>query len=224
MHVAKTKKLNIFLKKLWTLFIAKSGLFFFQNLCRGEFVNEERIKQYINDGFLLVSNHVSYLDWILLWSYFYHRHHIKISFIGKESLFSHPLWSPLMDYAGVIKVSNEGDRFLDINSYKKLKESRYIGIFPEGTRNNNNQHLMEAKSGVIKLAIKLKLPIIPVGLVNFNDVWPRDRRFPRIAKCSIVFGEEFKLQKSVNDNNDIIHETRLLMKSIGKLCNLEYPY
>ena len=43
-----------------------------------------------------------------------------------------------------------------------LKEGSSICIFPEGTRNKTEQDLMEFKNGFRIIALKNKLPILPV--------------------------------------------------------------
>jgi 1-acyl-sn-glycerol-3-phosphate acyltransferase len=45
------------------------------------------------------------------------------------------------------------------------------------------------KKGAAILAAHLKVPIYPVALEGFYDSWPRSRRFPRLAKLRVKFGD-----------------------------------
>ena len=56
---------------------------------------------------------------------------------------------------------------------KHLSEGKCLGIFPEGTRNRKG-FVSEFKSGAIKLALKKRLPILPLYIGNSHNITPPD--------------------------------------------------
>lgn len=163
---------------------------FFKLLCRGKFEGLDAINKRKADGFILAANHVSYLDWLILWQYMYRKHDIKLTFLAKEKLFTHKLWGGVMRSADCIMVSNDGKRILDPLGQHRLASAKYIGIFPEGERSRSGQ-IQGAKPGVIKIAKQLNKLIIPVGLKGFYEVWPPNQKIPLPHKCEVNIGKAF---------------------------------
>ena len=85
-----------------------------------------------------------------------------------------------------VKVSDSGDAVLDKKTYKNMLRGKNIGIFPEGSRTKTGT-MIPYKYGAAAIAEKLNLPILPVALCGFFNAWPRERFFPRPAKCRMVF-------------------------------------
>ncbi|MDP4182113.1 MAG: lysophospholipid acyltransferase family protein, partial [Bacillota bacterium] len=84
---------------LWWCFIQP-----FLWLCKLELRNFEQIP----DGPCIIAfNHVSYLDWLIVYAYMNKKKKEKIRFIGKRRLFEHPLFKHFMDYADVIYVDQK---------------------------------------------------------------------------------------------------------------------
>jgi len=71
---------------------------------------------------------------------------------------------------------------------RRLAESKYIALFPEGTRSRDGT-IQELKPGAILLARRLRRPIIPVFLDGFFDAWPPGRFLPRPRHLHLRFGE-----------------------------------
>lgn len=168
-----------------TLFLAWQ---FFRHFCRGQVHKGSFDPSHFDQGFIIAPNHVSYLDWLILYQYFRKHHKIKIQFLAKEKLFYHPVWKGIMHIANCIMVSDDGKRIVDPLGYEVLQRSPYIGIFPEGKRSTTGE-LLPAKPGVIRFSKKLDLPIIPIGLSGFFDAWPAHQSCPKPSKCSVNLGE-----------------------------------
>jgi len=86
------------------------------------------------------------------------------SYMGKQEIFKYKWLNPILYKMGGFPVDREGK---DIGAIKKalriLKGGDQLVVFPEGTRNKTDKPL-EAKSGVIVMAIKAKVPIVPVTI------------------------------------------------------------
>ena len=60
-----------------------------------------------------------------------------------------------------------------------LRRGELFGIFPEGTRSRDGM-LYKGKTGAARLAMKLRCPIFPVGIVGTREIQPPDARVPRL--------------------------------------------
>ena len=176
---------DCYLKLMTKIFYA-----YFKYPCRGTVEGVERIVKLKNTSCIFAINHSSYLDWLILWGYFYYEHNVCLTFFAKEKLFSNPIFGPLMYQSRCIMVSNDGKRIIDTNRKCALIETPHIAIFPEGLRTRNGK-MMKFKSGVIRYAKQLRREIVPVGLSGFFDAWPPHLRFPRIRKLTIRVGQPF---------------------------------
>ncbi|OGC21657.1 hypothetical protein A2291_06075 [candidate division WOR-1 bacterium RIFOXYB2_FULL_42_35] len=219
------KKLSIF-EHVFFKFTQHFSVRLFEKLCQGEIEGSENIAN-LNSGFIIACNHTSYLDWLVLFSLFKLRYNKEITFLAKEKLFKHVLFRKLIKAAKCIKVTDSG---INISSMRKIlrttRNNGIIGIFPEGTRTNNGE-LLKAKEGIIKIALAAKVPIVPVGLQGFYEIWPRNKLFPtRLRKCKIKIGNPLyfdNLSDSLSDK-DIAQHTSGIMKNIGDLINKSYNY
>ena len=112
--------MKIFLYQLYLDIILRVFLFYFLQIEKGKVNGLENLQKY--SSYILVINHVSYLDWLILYAYFKYHHRIKIKFLAKEKLFNHPVWKPLMYAADCIKVPEK----YSIGSYKELSAIKII--------------------------------------------------------------------------------------------------
>jgi len=131
---------------------------------------------------IIASNHVSYLDPAVLVSSF----NRKIYFITKKEVFKNTFVSFILKNLNAFSVDREN---VDILAFKKainiLREEKVLGIFPEGTRSSNGE-LQELKLGVIKIAMKTGVPILPVGINGTHKIYPRGKKFPTLFKHKII--------------------------------------
>ena len=109
-------------------------------------------------GAIIVANHVSYLDPILLISFF-PRH----TTIAKQRLFHIPLYGRMLRLSGYIPSSADGPLAdLMLTSMEKMPAFLNGGgnliIFPEGTRSRDGQ-IGPLNTGAFKIARLCKVPI-----------------------------------------------------------------
>lgn len=187
---------------LWLHFVASLSHLFFKFFCKGKCIGADIIDQEKENGFILAVNHVSYLDWMVLWGYCYGAHGIQLTFLAKEKLFKHCLFGPLMRKAGCIMVSDDGKKIIDPEGHEKLKKAKHIAIFPEGTRSMDGK-VQTSKPGVIKLSKRVEKQIIPIGLKGFYETWPPNQKYPHPHPCTIAVGHPLKvLTTSTSDALD----------------------
>ncbi|MFZ3172217.1 MAG: lysophospholipid acyltransferase family protein [Carboxydocellales bacterium] len=113
-------------------------------------------------GVIIASNHCSYLDPIIVGCSFDR----KVSYLAKEELFSNPLIAWFIRQMGAFPVKRgSGDRGAIRESIRLLTTGHAFGIFPEGTRSPDGK-LQAGKPGAAMLAVKAKVPIVPVGIIG----------------------------------------------------------
>jgi 1-acyl-sn-glycerol-3-phosphate acyltransferase len=96
-----------------------------------------------------------------------------------------------------------------------LKENKTIGVFPEGTRNKNEEDKFEAKNGACMFAIKSKTPIVPLWLV---------RKPKPFRKNILLIGEPFELSEFYNErlSQEVLNKASIVLTE--KMLELKKAY
>ena len=138
-------------------------------------------------GAVIASNHVSFLDSLLLPLVVPHR---RVMFLTKTKYIDKPLLRWFLTGAGVIPVATD-DLGAARNSVSAAVEAvqsgRLVGIFPEGTRSPDGR-LHRGKTGVARIALQSGVPVIPAGITGTDRALPRGAKLPRPHAVRIVFG------------------------------------
>jgi 1-acyl-sn-glycerol-3-phosphate acyltransferase len=133
-------------------------------------INKDRLPQ---DGqFLLVSNHRSVIDPLIV-EIAVQETGLYGHWISKKELYNSFFFGTFVRNGGTILLDRDssqmGEFFLDIKKCVQAGDS--IFIFPEGTRNKAGTELGEFKEGSRIIAVKNRLPILPVFIrTQANDV------------------------------------------------------
>lgn len=123
--------------------------------------------------YVIVANHQSLADIIILYQ-------IKSQFkwVAKDSLFDIPVLGWCMSLARHIRL--ERGEFSSIKKvYREaaqwLRQGMSVLFFPEGTRSDTGE-IGEFQNGAFKLAIKEKVPVLPILITGTRDVIPKGQR------------------------------------------------
>lgn len=133
-------------------------------------INKEKLPQ---DGtYLLVSNHRSVIDPLIV-ELALKDTNLYGNWIAKKELYNSFFFGTFVRNMGTVLLDREstqmGGFFSDIKACVKRGES--IFIFPEGTRNKSENELGEFKEGSRIIAVKNRLPMLPVFIRSqANDV------------------------------------------------------
>ncbi|MFX1278428.1 MAG: lysophospholipid acyltransferase family protein [Promethearchaeota archaeon] len=119
---------------------------------------------------ILVGNHESHLD-----PFFYGAAcHRRIRYMSKLDNFKTPIVKTLFHNLGAFKV----DRETPERGWNKAKEiirgGEWVGIFPEGTRSYDGE-LGEFKTGAVRLAIEMQVPIVPMAVIGSRNALPKGK-------------------------------------------------
>lgn len=183
--------------------------------------------------FIIAANHSSYYDALLI-------HVILVPYLDKKihAFVNSYYWKNFVtgmfiEWGEGIPVFVEKEK----NAKKRNKESfekalnyiqkkELIMIFPEGRRSPDGK-LQKAYTGIARLALKAKVPVLPCGIIGSNKVLPRGAALPRFIKCEVRIGKPMHFEGYYNKkpNNKIFERvTRSVMKEIAKLTNQQYSY
>ncbi len=156
---------------------------------------------------IIASNHVSYLD-VLFFAHFLFRNGRAPRFIGKEGVFKVPVIGKILLAAGQIPVmreSKDASKALE-HAIKLLDAGHCLGVYPEGTLTRDpNGWPMVAKTGLARLAIITKTPVVPVAQWGSQIVMPtyekKIKLFPR-TKIKVLAGKPLDLSPWYGKEND----------------------
>ncbi len=123
--------------------------------------------------YIFMSNHQGSYDIFALLG------HLPFQFkwLAKKELFSIPFFGWAMAAAGYISIDREGTRKTVEamnDAARKIREGMSVVIFPEGSRSPDGS-IQPFKKGGFTLAIKSKVPIVPIAINGSRDIMPKDR-------------------------------------------------
>ena len=174
---------------------------------------------------IVASNHMSYFDVLFLAEFLFVNGRAP-RFIGKSSVFKAPIIGRIITAAEQIPVERESgtaSKALD-HAIAAIEAGHLIGIYPEGTlTRDKNLWPMVAKTGIARLAIITKNPVIPIAAWGPQDVlpqyskrphlWPRSTITMRAGKpidMSPWYGKE-------EDQSALVEATAHIMKTLTRM-------
>jgi 1-acyl-sn-glycerol-3-phosphate acyltransferase len=174
---------------------------------------------------IVASNHISYLD-VLFLTHFLFRNGRAPRYIGKEGVFKVPVIGKILLAAGqipVIRESKDASKALE-HAVKLLEAGHCLGVYPEGTLTRDPLGWpMVAKTGLARLAILTRSPVIPIAQWGSQIVMPTYEKkikfFPR-TPIKILAGEPLDMSKWYGKENDpvaLIEATAFVMRAITDL-------
>ncbi|WP_181768290.1 lysophospholipid acyltransferase family protein [Streptomyces albidus (ex Kaewkla and Franco 2022)] len=125
-------------------------------------------------GAVLVSNHISYLDFIFTGLTALPAKRL-VRFMAKDSVFRHKVSGPLMRAMKHIPVDRSQGEGAYKHALEALRSGQIIGVFPEATISRSFT-LKEFKSGAARLAQEAKVPLVPMALWGTQRLWTKGRK------------------------------------------------
>jgi 1-acyl-sn-glycerol-3-phosphate acyltransferase len=157
---------------------------------------------------ILAANHQSFLDDLLLPLVIPGR---KVVFLAKADYFDKWYLRWFFKGANVIPVRRENSSAsqaaLDA-AVGALRQGALVGIFPEGTRSPDGK-LYRGKTGVARMALEARVPIVPVAILGTFEALPYDRRLPRRGRVDVVFGSPLTFERHFDTPAD-----RFVLRSV----------
>lgn len=118
---------------------------------------------------IVCANHQSNLDPVLMAFSFGNK--FPLRFMSKKELFDIPIFKNWLNSIGAFPIDrDEADIAAIRTAMKYLKSGDKIMMFPEGTRVSPEESVA-AKTGAVRIASKLHVPILPVYIESKHRVW-----------------------------------------------------
>jgi 1-acyl-sn-glycerol-3-phosphate acyltransferase len=216
-YAPKTKRSWLF--SIVYFFIRSTIHLFFETIYRIRIIGVHNIPK--RGRLILCSNHVSYLDPVILGGFFPRQ----IYYMAKSEVFKNNFLASLVSYLNTFPVNrNSFDRKAIRYSVSILNSENVLGIFPEGTRAVDGI-MKEGQSGVGLISVLTKSPILPVAISGTNKIVQKPRKRLFFPMVKIAYGELIET-KTIIENNDnktaieiIVKKTMNSIKDLYDLLN-----
>ena len=151
-------------------------------------------------GVLVVSNHQSYLDPVLLAV----RTRRPLSYMAKSELFGNKAFTWLIRSLGAFPVrQGAGDIRAMKEAIERVQEGDALAIFPEGSRSYDGQ-LLPIEPGVALVIRKAKVPVVPCVIDGAYNAWRKNAKLPRPAPIRVLYGRPMDLNGL--DREEVVHK------------------
>jgi 1-acyl-sn-glycerol-3-phosphate acyltransferase len=112
-----------------------------------------------------------------------------VRFLAKEELFGNWFSDRLFTALGAIEVERgAADRGALRALEAALREGSPVALFPEGTRGSGRE-IGPLFDGAAYLAVKLGVPIVPVGVGGSEQILAKGKKLPRLHRVAVVVGK-----------------------------------
>jgi len=143
-------------------------------------------------GFILASNHVSFLDPIAL-AAGTSRH---LNFMARHDLFK-GFFGKFISAVGAFQVKRgKPDLSAIKEAMHRVESGGGLLLFPEGERKIDNGS-GEPQPGIGFLASKLEVPVVPAFISGADRAWPKDAKFLKLEKIKVVFGQQINIKRGL---------------------------
>src|SRR5437016_4690619 len=157
---------------------------------------------------ILAANHLSFVDSLFI-PLVVRR---KVVFLGKADYFTNARTAWFFKMAGVIPVRREGGSASEAAiqaGVRELRMGHVVGIYPEGTRSPDGR-LYRGKTGVARMALLAKCPVVPVSVFGTRELQPIGKRFPKLSgRIEVRFGRPLSFERFSGQETD-----RFVLRSI----------
>jgi long-chain acyl-CoA synthetase len=140
--------------------------------------------------FILSSNHQSYIDPIVMASVLPKELLVEAFAVGTSEIFGEGFMRRLARWLHVIVLDPDANLVPAMRAGAfGLRQGRVLILYPEGERSIDGTPRIFKKGAAI-LSIHMQVPIVPVAIEGFYDVWPRGKNFfQKLAPLKMVFGK-----------------------------------
>jgi 1-acyl-sn-glycerol-3-phosphate acyltransferase len=182
-----------------------------------------------DDGAVIVaSNHLSFSDSFFMPLYVSR----KLTFLAKSDYFTGRgpkgrATAAFFKGVGQVPVDRSGGRASEAalnTGLRVLGEGAILGIYPEGTRSPDGR-LYRGKTGVARMAVESKAPVVAVAMINTYEIQPPGRLLPKIRRVGIRFGEpmDFSRYEGMEGDRFVLRSiTDEIMYELMTLSGQEY--
>ena len=170
---------------------------------------------------ILASNHLSALDHVVLPA----ATRRPIVNISKVEHFENPVKRWFFRQWSVIPLARgTGDQEAMDAARAALRAGKLFCIYPEGTRSRDG-NLHKGHTGVARLALELRVPVIPVAMKGTFEAYPKGGRLRPFRPTAAIVGPPIDLSRhwGREDDRKLCRQvTDDIMQSIARLSGQAY--
>jgi 1-acyl-sn-glycerol-3-phosphate acyltransferase len=155
---------------------------------------------------ILVSTHVSHLDPFFCGA----ACHRRIRWMSKLENFKTPIVRTLFANLGAFKLDRDNPTLGWEYAKDIIRGGEWVGIFPEGTRSVDGE-LGEFKTGAVRLALEMKIPIVPMAVIGSENALPKGKLVMKPTQVIVRVGDPIYF-----DNYDI---SKMTYDDVKRLTN-----
>jgi 1-acyl-sn-glycerol-3-phosphate acyltransferase len=169
-------------------------------------------------GYVLVANHTSFLDPIILGA----ANPGAVSFLINTISYRSPLAGWFFRLFRSIPVSpGGGNRQALREAQSALDAGEIVGVFPEGGISRDGR-LMLGNPGAVALVLARNTSVVPVGLVGVAAALPVGARLPRPRRIEVRYGNPIpasELMQGADRKERLAAATLRIMREIATLTD-----
>jgi long-chain acyl-CoA synthetase len=140
-------------------------------------------------AYILSSNHQSYLDPLILASILPPEVFDNVFAVGTSEIFGKGFMLRLAHSLRILVVDPDANLIPAMRAGAfGLRQGRALILYPEGERSIDGTPRIFKKGAAI-LSIHMQVPIVPIAIEGFYEVWPRNKSFQRFAPLKMQFGD-----------------------------------
>jgi len=162
---------------------------------------------------ILAGNHLSFAD------HFFGPLYLKrkVISLGKSDYFTGSgikgfLTRLFFSGVGTVPIDRSGGKASEAalrTGLRVLRQGDVLGIYPEGTRSPDGR-LYKGKTGVARLALESRAPVIPWAMVNTFEMMPPGRLLPKLGlRPGVRFGKPLDFSRYYG-----MEEDRLVLRAV----------
>lgn len=166
-------------------------------------------------GCIVVANHASYVDGILMQAVLPPR----FAFVVKKEMDRVPLAGLLLRRIGTVYVERFNAREGTADTARLVRNRDAIAVFPEGTF-HPERGLRRFRMGAFYAAVRGGLPVVPVAIRGSRRLLPAGRWLPRPAPLEVRFARPIQPdgrgRHAAHRLRDTVRET--IIRNAGEPC------
>ncbi|HMT08464.1 MAG TPA: lysophospholipid acyltransferase family protein [Pyrinomonadaceae bacterium] len=174
------------------------------------FEGVENIPRAETGGLLIAANHQTYVDpvWISI------PLRRKMQYLSYDKAFEWRFIGSFMRFIGAFPVKHPIDTSTSFmkKALRSLRDGAGLIIFPEGAREFADGKMFEFKNGIVHIAERSGVPILPVTIIGGNRIWPQLQKYPGLfRRVTIRFHPPIAIEKG----EDVDEATERLRQTIA---------
>ncbi|MGO9145014.1 MAG: lysophospholipid acyltransferase family protein [Desulfomonilia bacterium] len=193
---SKTGRIPYKFARLWSWLVVKTN--------QVKIRIEGREKLQAENSYIFMSNHASNLDPPVIAYTLEHT----LRFVAKKSLTRIPVFGTAIRLARMIVIDRDdaqGAREAINRAMHELTGGISAFFFAEGTRSLDGR-LKQFKKGGVMLALKTKLPIVPVTIIGSYELLPKNANRIKPGMVRVIISDPIDTKDYTEDDRDVLLE------------------